>query len=943
MKDMGEQNVNTQSAKESDSYERDVNARAGQENISYEQDLYERDLSGQPENEEVTDNKHKKANGRKRKSGAAFRKCLTFVQHLLLACAAVSTLLVITGSTVIINGTSYMLDPSDSGVEYEDSDLFDMLYGQSVADIIRFGVIRSQLETDGEFDGNKIVDVTAYNYRNIGIPERYVTAKYYLEDLLKWYKYGMEYSSEYMSSLQLDSFLSDKTMVTIMDPDSKYYNTSDANYMKSNIGNYTFVDDVSANMLPMDGSYDDYDYAYSAYYDEYGNELDDYGNVKTVAVDVLINRYKTVDGKNIESYTADLPSYRELCSNVATAIENLNINYEEYLEFKDYYDKKNTNVLYCIEKTIDGHTEYYTNMEDYIGVDGISATLGNKNGNMAEFFSENLNGMFDIGRYLYYSPSEMIYETDSAVSEATINSIVRQYDYAYPENIRIWIGVDTSYPVKDAFMQGKTGYQNYVPHFWQSGVLAVFSLIIYFMLFIYLTMTAGRESDEDGNTVIELTEFDKSPTEFALFICLSVVIVLLCGVVCVHEFGYIYRNYIYDIYVRYTDGLVIGAGVLVFLLDMLFCFFYYSFIRRIKGRVIWKNSYLRRLMKKAEGLALELYGNSSIVIRVWVPFIIFLLFNLMMALLGPFGIAFAFVIDMLIGVMMYKDAKERQNIVSGIEKIAQGDLNYQVEQERMHGDNIVMAQAVNSIGNGIKNAVEASMKDERMKTELITNVSHDIKTPLTSIINYVDLVKREDVDNERVRSYIKVLDEKSQRLKQLIDDLVEASKISSGNINLNFEKINLTELLNQTIGEFSEKFEQKGLSIVMNGNASNVVIEADSRSIFRVIENLFNNVYKYALERTRVYVSINCIGRDGIQVQEMAEIIIKNISASELNCNPEELTERFIRGDESRTTEGSGLGLSIAKNLTEAQNGTFEIQLDGDLFKVILTFPIMQN
>ena len=246
---------------------------------------------------------------------------------------------------------------------------------------------------------------------------------------------------------------------------------------------------------------------------------------------------------------------------------------------------------------------------------------------------------------------------------------------------------------------------------------------------------------------------------------------------------------------------------------------------------------------------------------------------------------------------------------------------------------------MNSIGKGIQEAVEISMKDERMKADLITNVSHDIKTPLTSIVNYVDLIKREDVDNEKIRSYIRVLDEKSQRLKQLTDDLVEASKISSGNINLHFERINLTELMNQTIGEFSEKFEQKNLTTVMNVNAGYAVIEADSRRIWRVMENLFNNIFKYALEGTRVYIAIEHHDDEN----ERIELSIKNISANALNCNPQELTERFIRGDVSRTTEGSGLGLSIAKNLTEAQGGTFEIILDGDLFKVIMTFPLAKE
>ena len=222
-----------------------------------------------------------------------------------------------------------------------------------------------------------------------------------------------------------------------------------------------------------------------------------------------------------------------------------------------------------------------------------------------------------------------------------------------------------------------------------------------------------------------------------------------------------------------------------------------------------------------------------------------------------------------------------------------------------------------------------------MKADLITNVSHDIKTPLTSIINYVDLIKREDIQDPKIRGYVQVLDEKSQRLKQLTVDLVEASKISSGNISIDLNRINLVELINQTIGEFYEKFEQKGLRPVFKPIENEVFIMADSRHMWRVIENLLNNVFKYALENTRVYMDLITEKNEN---GEQVIFSIKNISANELNINADELTERFIRGDVSRSTEGSGLGLSIAKNLTAAQNGQFKIVLDGDLFKVILIF-----
>ena len=201
-------------------------------------------------------------------------------------------------------------------------------------------------------------------------------------------------------------------------------------------------------------------------------------------------------------------------------------------------------------------------------------------------------------------------------------------------------------------------------------------------------------------------------------------------------------------------------------------------------------------------------------------------------------------------------------------------------------------------------------------------------------------------DNPKVQEYIEVLDTKSQRLKQLTEDLLEASKISSGNIVLHMERINLVELLNQTLGEFSEKFEQKGLISVVNAPSQAVYVLADSRRSYRVMENLFNNIYKYALEGTRIYIDLGFTewkSADGSGSQAGVFLSLKNISAMELNVAPEELTERFIRGDESRTTEGSGLGLSIAKNLTEAMNGMFEISIDGDLFKVVLVFPKMDD
>ena len=278
-------------------------------------------------------------------------------------------------------------------------------------------------------------------------------------------------------------------------------------------------------------------------------------------------------------------------------------------------------------------------------------------------------------------------------------------------------------------------------------------------------------------------------------------------------------------------------------------------------------------------------------------------------------------------------------MLQGVEEIAGGDLNAKIAVEDLHGEDKKLAEAINNIGAGLLHAVDDSTKNERMKADLITNVSHDIKTPLTSIINYVNLIKLEDIENERVKNYVRILDEKSQRLKQLTEDLVEASKVSSGNVKLDMQQIDIVELVCQTGGEFNEKFETKELTIVTKLPNHAVYIWSDGRHLYRVIENLYNNVAKYALEKTRVYVEVQ-------QKEDAAVFSIKNVSERSLaleNSNVDDLTERFIRGDSSRTTEGSGLGLSIAKNLTNLMGGVFEISVDGDLFRATLKFPLYQE
>ena len=276
------------------------------------------------------------------------------------------------------------------------------------------------------------------------------------------------------------------------------------------------------------------------------------------------------------------------------------------------------------------------------------------------------------------------------------------------------------------------------------------------------------------------------------------------------------------------------------------------------------------------------------------------------------------------------------HLQEGGQKLTQGDLNYQLPLDKLHGPFRTHGEALNNVRQGIQHAVEEQMKSERMKTELLTNVSHDIKTPLTAIVSYVDLLKQEPMPNEKAKEYLDVLDRQSARLKKLTEDLVEASKATTGNLTVDLQTTDVNVFLGQTAGEYEERLTAKQLTLCLTPAEGTPVISADGRLLWRVFENLFSNIQKYAQPGTRVYLTCQ-------DTETQVTITFRNISAEPLNISADELMERFVRGDASRNTEGSGLGLSIARSLTQLQHGTFALAVDGDLFKAILTFPRLRD
>lgn len=814
------------------------------------------------------------------------RELLLFLERILVVIMVVSMTMVFMNSFINIAtsyGTTYhyFVSPMDKNKTYEESEVFYNLLQGNMAEITRFAVIRNQLETNGKYDTKKPVDVTEYVNRTSPLAGNGVTAKYYLDDLVKWGNYGFTY----------------KTIVGTWDELNQLFANNTATYLGNNflgLKEYEGTVEENAKELGLEPSADD-----------------------KYAMEVLIPRYKTIDGKDLMQCASNVEEYEQLKANVVEAAESLFSNYTEYSQMAELYGKAQTNIQYCFQIPGANGMQYYTNSDlSFAGksVDKITSEI------------KALGGKF-----IYFNPDKVQISTNTRLRAADLRTILKKYEYTFQDNTRVWFWVDKDYTAEDDLLLGKQALEDRMPNYWQILGVCLCAWFIVIGIMVFLTFREGRKVTE-GKIAYGIQRTDSFPLEvwFVMAAASEYVLVML-----LYQLLYAYENGT----IFYT-GLPVAFGAIIFIANEIFIRFYFSVVRRIKAGKVWETTLLRRLLIRGKEFALKTYENGGLVSRTWIPYLIFLMVNLILVLLGVGGIVGAFLLDMLVGVYLYRERRDRMRIVESIETIRSGEVGHRIDTEHLVGENLELANSVNTIGAGIRKAVETSMKDEKMKADLITNVSHDIKTPLTSIITYVDLMKRENISDPKIAGYLEVLDAKSQRLKQLTDDLVEASKISSGSFSLQIEKINFVELARQAMGEFCESFEEKQLQVVTKLPEAPMFIEADSGQLWRVMENLFQNISKYAMNGTRVYVEME---EQTVGKEKQVLFSAKNISAQALELHPDDLTERFIRGDESRRTEGSGLGLSIAKNLIEAQGGEFEICLDGDLFKVVLQFPMVEE
>ncbi len=451
--------------------------------------------------------------------------------------------------------------------------------------------------------------------------------------------------------------------------------------------------------------------------------------------------------------------------------------------------------------------------------------------------------------------------------------------------------------------------------------LLVGGLLLGLLCLAFLAWSAGRHEDQEG---VVLHWVDRAiPLE--LILCIFVLPILL-------GLGFMQDS-------LFFKGQSLAGIACCAIFALAGCL---SLVRRWKAGTLGQNLLVRRLAKPLRRLGHALHrGGSKLMEKLplfWTAalgcLLLFFLEGLCIYAVwcgnGLEGVWFLLkVLEAAIVIYAVISMRELQR---GGRELAAGNLDYKVPLEKLRWDFKAHGENLNSMRTAIQAAVEDQMKSERMKTELITNVSHDIKTPLTSIVSYVDLLKKQEMPTPEAREYLEVLDRQSAKLKKLTEDLVEAAKASTGSMTVNFQRTDVNVLLTQSAGEYQEKLQSKTLQLLLTPAKDTPAISADGRLLWRVFENLLSNIYKYALPGTRVYLTCE-------SDENTVTITFRNISATPLNITADELMERFVRGDDSRHTEGSGLGLSIARSLTQLQKGTFDLSIDGDLFKAVLTFP----
>lgn len=865
----------------------------------------------------------------------------TGVKAIVLIVAILSGAMLITNLLSLMNLAGSTDLPSlwtMSQQPFEESQEFNYMVENYMDDVLTQIRLENLFETDGMMNRNKEIDVMEYSKNDTANGENVSGIAYSLEELINW--------GEDFDSAESDNYAKNSVIVC-QKPEGtyEYYYTSD--FM-------TRVESGVFDIIMQDGS--DVDgflqelqngkYTSSGFYNF--DIVDMEGNILYTDCwnfgSALIEKYAPQGAENLLQVVNNSPRLNGKLSviydDLAYTLGNIYSDYQNYQMGFEHLEEGNTNFTYIYanndtKKVVTNKTSY----ENYAELEK----------NVQNLISEK-----DV-KYMVIYPKLKDFNSNMNVSKSDKWEKLRSYSSEKKWNSVFAVAVDTTYTIQDQFYQNKVAYDNNIPYFKGTTWLLVLSIILFLGATIWLTLEAGRTAEDEE---LHLNGFDHWKTEIAAV--LIVLIWIVGSYIGIHFWnGNIYTmindspTYLKDggtyfeyYYARgmdvssaymsaslYLPSLSIAelAEIYFYGVFTLGCFFmgYVSLIKRIKGRNLWKNSLLRVIVR----FIYKIYDNRKKTTKTVLLLCGFFLVQ-GIAVLFRNGVTMLLVLLADVGVfyVVLNGLLLKEKLKKGIEEIALGNMEYQIPLQGLRGENLKLAEMINGIANGFHMAVEEAMKNERLKTDLITNVSHDIKTPLTSIINYVAILKQSDIADPKIQGYLDILEAKAQRLKTLTEDVVEASKVSSGNISLEYMDVDLVEMIQQTEGEMAEKFEARNLKMIVNLPAEPAVVHVDGRRMWRVLENIFGNVAKYAMPGTRVYADLKL-------EEDTVDLSLKNVSEHQLNISADELTERFIRGDLSRSSEGSGLGLSIAQSLTTMQGGTFNLYLDGDLFRVNIRLP----
>lgn len=865
----------------------------------------------------------------------------TGVKAIVLIVAILSGAMLITNLLSLINLAGSTDLPSlwtMSQQPFEESQEFNYMVENYMDDVLTQIRLENLFETDGMMNRNKEIDVMEYSKNDTANGENVSGIAYSLEELINW--------GEDFDSAESDNYAKNSVIVC-QKPEGtyEYYYTSD--FM-------TRVESGVFDIIMQDGS--DVDgflqelqngkYTSSGFYNF--DIVDMEGNILYTDCwnfgSALIEKYAPQGAENLLQVVNNSPRLNGKLSviydDLAYTLGNIYSDYQNYQMGFEHLEEGNTNFTYIYanndtKKVVTNKTSY----ENYAELEK----------NVQNLISEK-----DV-KYMVIYPKLKDFNSNMNVSKSDKWEKLRSYSSEKKWNSVFAVAVDTTYTIQDQFYQNKVAYDNNIPYFKGTTWLLVLSIILFLGATIWLTLEAGRTAEDEE---LHLNGFDHWKTEIAAV--LIVLIWIVGSYIGIHFWnGNIYTmindipTYLKDggtyfeyYYARgmdvssaymsaslYLPSLSIAelAEIYFYGVFTLGCFFmgYVSLIKRIKGRNLWKNSLLRVIVR----FIYKIYDNRKKTTKTVLLLCGFFLVQ-GIAVLFRNGVTMLLVLLADVGVfyVVLNGLLLKEKLKKGIEEIALGNMEYQIPLQGLRGENLKLAEMINGIANGFHMAVEEAMKNERLKTDLITNVSHDIKTPLTSIINYVAILKQSDIADPKIQGYLDILEAKAQRLKTLTEDVVEASKVSSGNISLEYMDVDLVEMIQQTEGEMAEKFEARNLKMIVNLPAEPAVVHVDGRRMWRVLENIFGNAAKYAMPGTRVYADLKL-------EEDTVDLSLKNVFEHQLNISADELTERFIRGDLSRSSEGSGLGLSIAQSLTTMQGGTFNLYLDGDLFRVNIRFP----